>query len=106
VREGGSSGSGVETAEKSTFGSRLDMRETEERWWCRCGFGCRRVFASLFHSGNEVENGRIDDEIRATKNVVARISYALHGPPTSWVPPHVSPSPTSLPIDKEPPTSR
>ena len=43
-REGGSSGSGVETAEKSTSGSRLDAREMEERR-CRCGFGCRCGFA-------------------------------------------------------------
>jgi len=66
VREGGSSGSGVETAEKSTSGSRLDAREMEKRRRCRCGFGCRRGFALSFRSGSEISdlsgNGRIDDE--------------------------------------------
>ena len=55
---GGSSGSGIETVEKFTFGSRLDTREIEERWCCcgfRCcwGFGCCRSFALSFRSGGE-----------------------------------------------------
>ena len=60
MREGGSDGSGIETTEKSTSGSLLDVREMEERQWHHCGF------VLLFRSGGEVSElsgiGRIDSE--------------------------------------------
>ena len=60
MREGGSDGSSIETAEKSTSGSLLDAREMEERRWCHCGF------VLSFRSGGEVSElsgiGKIDSE--------------------------------------------
>jgi hypothetical protein len=48
------------------------------------GFRCRRGFAG--EVGELSEDGRIDGN-------------ALNGPPTSWVPPHISSSPTPPSID-------
>ena len=42
---------------------------------------------------------------RATTNVVVRFRDAPHGPPTSWVPPYVSPYPNPLSNGNKPPTS-
>ena len=106
---GGSSGSCVETAEKSTCGSRLDAREMEKRRWCCRVFGCCRGFALPFRSGGEVSglsgDGRIDGENEPRQTSWLVFYDALNGPPTSWVPHRVYPSPTPPSIDQEPPIS-
>ena len=71
MRESGSSGSSIETAEKSTSGLYLDVREMEEvvvLLWFRVS-GVIMVSHCCFildRSGGEVSNlsgnGRIDDE--------------------------------------------
>jgi hypothetical protein len=66
---GGGGGCRVETTKVTTSGSHLDAREV---------------------AGEGRRNGRK----RATTFVVARFRDALLGPPTSWVPPRVSPPPT------------
>jgi hypothetical protein len=72
---------------------------TQGRW----KRGGRRGFALSIRSGGEVSdlsgNGRIDDENEPRHLSWLVFRDALNGPPTSWVPPHVSPSPTSPSID-------
>ena len=53
-------------------------------------------------AGEERRNGRK----QATTFVVARFRDALLGPPTSWVPPRVSPPLTPLLVDAHIPLTR
>ena len=46
-----------------------------------------------------VGEGRRNGRKQAMTNVIACFRDALLGPPTSWVPPHISPPPTLLLLD-------